>query len=418
MIRFLFREKTNILFVVIGLALSISIIAVALFVLNQVFLNEEQVLYEAEIEKIGSMISLGLITSDDIPALLEETNSEDYNRGLEALRSFGYDEYSSSAYFSSLQSIYNFVIYSLIVVGITFIILWLTLMAFMARAQTSFLRETTKELDTTMSGGATSISLINDEGERAIFLSQLDALFNRYKRNLLELKSERKKMKALISFISHELKTPLSSIKMMNELILQDKQMSEDKKFDFLKRTQDDVQRMEWLIHDILNIARIEAGTVRLNFRNHDLSELTLNVISRYKEIARKKNIILSTNLEQNAVVFCDERWISQAIDNLLKNAIEYSPEDGTVSLVTSSSDTFVSLEIKDEGPGMEPEETSKIFNGFYRGEKTVNEKRGTGLGLALARAVVKEHNGDIKVKSTIQKGSSFIVELPVKQGN
>lgn len=417
MIRFLFREKTNILFAVIGLAVSIGIIAIALFVLNQVFLNEEQVLYEAEIKKIGRMISLGLITSDDIPELLEETNSEDFNRGLEALRSFGYNESSSSAYFSSLQPIYNFVIYSLIVVGITFIILWLMLMAFMARAQTSFLRETTKELDTTMSGGTTSISLINDEGERAIFLSQLDALSNRYKRNLLELKSERKKMKALISFISHELKTPLSSIKMMNELILQDQQMSEDKKIDFLKRTQDDVQRMEWLIHDILNIARIEAGTVRLDFRNHDLSELTLNVINRYKEIARKKSITLNTELEQKSMVFCDERWISQAIDNLLKNAIEYSPEGVTVSLVTSSSDTFVRLEIKDEGSGMKPEETSKIFNGFYRGEKTVNEKRGTGLGLALARAVVKEHNGDIKVKSTVKKGSSFIVELPVKSG-
>ncbi len=415
MIRFLFREKTNAIFAVIGLIVSISIIAIILFMLNQVFYHEEQIIYEAEIEKIGKMISLGLITSEDIPALLDETNSEDFNRGLEVLKSYGYGKTFFSGDFAKLKTLYNSLIYLLIAVGISFIILWLTLMALMARTQSLFLRETTKELDTLMSGGTTSISLMHDEGEKAIFSSQLDSLSNRYRRNQHELKSERKKMKALISFISHELKTPLSSIKMINELMLQDEQMSEDKREDFLKRTKTDVERMEWLINDVLNIARIEAGSVRLNYRNNNLSNIVRNVINRYREIARKRNISLNTDFDEEAIVFCDERWISQAMDNLLKNAIEYSPEDGTVNLVIKSSDTFVRLEISDEGPGILPEETSKIFNGFYRSEKTGKKKRGTGLGLALARAVVKEHGGDIKVKSSINEGSTFVIELPVK---
>lgn len=414
MIRFIFREKKDAIAAVIGLVVSISIIATALFFLNQVFLREEQILYEEEVGRIGKMISLGLISPDDIPSVLSETDSNDFKTGLEALRKYGYAETASSSEFAKLNSAYNVFIYLITAVGISFIVLWLTLLAFITKAHSAFLKETTRELDSIMSGGTTSISLINDEGERAIFSSQLDVLSSRYRKNLLELKTEKRKMKALISFISHELKTPLSSIKMMNELMLQDKQMNREKKRDFLKRTQNDVQRMEWLIHDVLNIARIEAGTVRLNFRNNNLTQLTESVIKRYREIARSKNISIETNFEEEVIVFCDERWMSQAIDNLVKNAIEYSPGGKTVNLKLSSGDTFVRLEIRDEGPGIQPEDSSKIFNGFYRSEK-VKERRGTGLGLALAKAVVEQHGGDIKLKSAINEGSTFIIELPVR---
>jgi signal transduction histidine kinase len=202
----------------------------------------------------------------------------------------------------------------------------------------------------------------------------------------------------------------------MNELMLDGKNMEREQIEEFLSRSGEDIERMEWLIGDVLNIARIESGAIRFNFRKADLAELARDVIRSYIEIARGKKIEISLNTESSATVFCDEKWISQAIGNLLKNAIDYSPEGGSVSVSISRSEAYAYLSVSDEGPGVSQEDSSKIFQSFYRGSSAGRSKKGSGLGLSLAKAIIERHQGDIKLKSSSERGSTFTIELPVRR--
>jgi len=139
-------------------------------------------------------------------------------------------------------------------------------------------------------------------------------------------------------------------------------------------------------------------------------------VARRYSEIAKSRGLKISVGAESTAMVFCDERWLSQALDNLVRNAVNYSPDGGTVSIDISRSEAYVCLTVADEGPGIAAGDAPKIFQSFYRGGPAVGSRKGTGLGLALAKAIIERHDGDIKLKSSNEKGSIFAIELPIRQ--
>lgn len=335
---------------------------------------------------------------------------------MEALRPFGYDEASST--FSDYQHFWliRMSMYVGLGSGFVLVVLWTVVLALLYRKQCDFLRKVSSILDKVMSGQFDTGLELEYEGKTAVLASLLCAMSRRYQRTMSEVNQERNKMRAFISFISHELKTPIASLKTMNELMLDVDSMSRDQALEFMSRSQKDIKRMEWLVSDVLNIARIEAGTVRFSLKKQDLRRLAGEVVERHAAIARQKSLEIALLAGLEVPVFCDERWMSQAIDNILKNAIDYSPEGGTVKIEISSGETYARLCIGDEGPGIPPGEVSLIFQGFYRGSSSAKIKKGTGLGLALSKAVVTRHGGDIRVKSVEGKGSIFIIELPARR--
>ena len=416
MLRFIFREKASRRPFIAGILLSVGIIAlsfVAWFFVLQEHIDRSQ---QQEIGRIGMLISLGLVTPEDLPIILSEPDYVDYEMGLQALSPFGYDEASST--FQDYRHFWLFRLSMYIVLGSGFVlvVLWTVILALHSRKQCDFLRKVSSILDGVMSGQFYTDLELEYEGETAVLTSLLCAMSRRYQRTMSEVSQERNKMKAFISFISHELKTPIASLKTMNELMHDFDNMSRDQVLEFMSRSQKDIERMEWLVSDVLNIARIEAGTVRFSLKKHDLRRLTGEVVERYAGIAEQKSLELAVLTGSGVPVFCDERWISQAIDNILKNAIDYSPEGGKVSVEISSGETYARLCIGDEGPGIPAEEVGLIFRGFYRGSSSAKIKKGTGLGLALSKAIVTRHGGDIRVKTAEGKGSVFIIELPTRR--
>ncbi len=415
MLRFLLRDKTSRIAAVVGVVLSVFMFVTTLVVMMSVLQEHEEQLYEHELGRIGQLLRLGLITTEDVPRVLGEPGQDDFETGLKALSPFGYGDSPPEAFTNSYGYLLNSLMWAFTWSSVLLIVFWTFLLALITRKQCHVLRNIAYVLDNMMSGRYDSSPVLEGEGEVPVLYAQLDATARRFEKTIKELRAERNKIRSFISFISHELKTPTASLKTMNELMLEDSEMSRDQMNEFLSRCQNDIERMEWLIEDILNIARIEAGSAKFSFEKLDLGEIAEEVANRYLDIARSSNVTIGVSAESAVTVFCDKKWLSQAVDNLVKNAVDYSPAGGTVSIELISGDAYARLSVSDQGPGIPASESSKIFQGFYRGKNSSKRKKGSGLGLPLARAIVIRHGGDIRLKAPGEKGSTFIVELPTR---
>ncbi len=415
MLRFLLRDKTSRITAVVGVVLSACIFLASLVVTVSVLREHEKQLYEHEVGRIGLLLRLGLITAEDVPRVLGEPGQNDFETGLKALTPFGHRDSPPEAFTDRYGHLQNSLMWVSTCSSLLLIVFWTFLLALITRKQCHVLRNIASVLDSMMSGRYDLSPVLEGEGEVPVLYAQLDATARRFEKTIKELRAERNKIRSFISFISHELKTPTASLKTMNELMLEDSEMSRDQINEFLSRCQNDIERMEWLIEDILNIARIEAGSAKFSFEKLDLGEIAEEVANRYLEIARSSNVTIGVSAESAVTVFCDKKWLSQALDNLVKNAIDYSPVEGTVSIEITSGDTYARLSVGDQGPGVPVEEASKVFHGFYRGSGSAKLKKGSGLGLTLARAIVMRHGGDIRLKAPRKRGSTFIVELPTR---
>ncbi len=409
MLSYIMRNRTTLKTTLLGVLFSGIAVVLLLAAILLLLRDREQQVYEQEVKFFGRLLSLGVITREAIPEILTKDVDGEFQIGLEALRRIGYDQTPPG--FFPVE--FTGTIVAIVGMAVFLILIWLSTIAFLSKKQSQFLKSMATELDAIASGRHSSFSGLEEEGDEAVLRSQLETFSRRLETMKRDVFNERDKMKAFISFISHELKTPLASIKMMNELMLNSTDMKPEQFTEFLSRTRKDVERMEWLINDVLSIARIESGAIRFSFRKVNLADITRKVVERYTEIARARLIDIEITPQSELSVFCDEKWLSQAIDNIVRNAVYYSPEEGSISIRILSGSSYVRLLIHDDGPGVPKSEASRIFESFYRGVQAGETRKGSGLGLALARAIVVRHGGDIKLERNPGKGSTFTVELP-----
>lgn len=248
-----------------------------------------------------------------------------------------------------------------------------------------------------------------EEGEFSILYNQLNLLVNRLIENMEKLKKEKEFLKNIISDISHQLKTPLSSIIMLNELMISKKDMDEETKIKFLNKTSEQLVRMEWLIINLLKIARIEAGAISYKIKNQPLIITINKAISPLRERAndKKQNIII----EEEGKVYLnhDSDWMTEAIGNIIKNAIEHTEEYGTIFIGIKESPLFVNIIIRDNGIGIKKEELPHIFERFYKGKNEV-KPISIGIGLTLSKSIIESNGGNISVKSIEGEGTEFTI--------
>lgn len=160
-------------------------------------------------------------------------------------------------------------------------------------------------------------------------------------------------------------------------------------------------------------MSRLESGVIQIRAKKNNLNDLILTVIGQVQRKAKDKNIVIKL-LEKNKIeINCDKRWISEALLNILDNAVKYTGINGEIEIVVQSYDMFSRIDIKDNGIGIAEEELPKIFSRFYRGKNTM-EIEGIGIGLYLAREIITKHNGYIKVDSS-SEGTMFSVFLTNK---
>lgn len=248
---------------------------------------------------------------------------------------------------------------------------------------------------------------LSEEGEGDFYIlnHQINQMANRLENTLDRLNREKVFLKDTIADISHQLKTPLSSLIMLNDLLLDEDDMDEETRIDFLEKSQDQLDRMEWLIINLLKLAKIEAGAI--DFKKEkvllkeaiDLGLASLDLKLKDEEISIEGNMA--------AYFYGDPDWTSEAIINILKNAGEHSR--GLIHIVLEDTPLFSTVRIRDNGPGIDKKDLPHIFKRFY---KSTNETKADsiGIGLNLAKLIVEAQEGTISVKSEKNKGTEFIL--------
>ncbi len=228
---------------------------------------------------------------------------------------------------------------------------------------------------------------------------------------------EVEQMKAdFISMMSHELRTPLTSIKAYTETILCTPEMPEETKHQFLMTVDEESNRLAGLVESILEISRIESGTVKLESKPVNVPDVAAAIALALKPLADKKNISLISDIETGIpAVLTDESAIQSIVTNIANNAIKFTPDGGNVRIEVKHTDEDLILRVADTGMGIPKEDLPKIFDKFYRVRRTGKQIQGTGLGLAVVKEIVTMLGGRIEVQSEINKGTVFKIVLPLK---
>ncbi len=230
-----------------------------------------------------------------------------------------------------------------------------------------------------------------------------------YEREIDHMKTD------FVSSVSHELRTPLTSIKAYTDTILRDSNMPEETKSQFLVIVSEEADRLATLIEDLLEVSRIESGTIKIEQEFVDIAGITQKVLIALEPLAEKKNIQLEANIpDELPKLQADESKIESVIVNLLNNAIKFTPEHGQVSICTEIANDEMLIRISDTGMGMPKEALPKIFNRFYRVNRPGKQIQGTGLGLSIVNKIVAMHNGRIEVESEVDQGTTFTIFLPL----
>ena len=227
--------------------------------------------------------------------------------------------------------------------------------------------------------------------------------------------------KSFVSNVSHELRTPLTSMRSYVEALNDGAWKDEKIAPQFLSVIQNETNRMIRMVSDLLQLSRMDAGTEDFEKELIDLRALFNFVLDRFDMMIQSdesKNFVIARNFIPDQVwIEADQDRMAQVLDNILSNAIKYSPDGGTITASLSLKDDDVLLSIRDEGMGIPKEELPRVFSRFYRVDKARSRAMGgTGLGLAISKDVVVEHGGKIWVRSVLNQGTTFFVSLPCEQ--
>lgn len=219
----------------------------------------------------------------------------------------------------------------------------------------------------------------------------------------------------LLSNVSHELKAPLASMRETVRLLLDGiPGPLTERQERLLGLTLESGERLSTLIDNLLDLSRLRAGAMGFEFEPHDLREVARSVVEPYEAMLRERDLDLDASWPEGAVpVTCDGPRVAQVVDNLVSNAVKFSPEGGTVRLRLERIDGGARLEVEDEGPGIPDGKKARVFERFYRADPARKGSQGTGLGLAIAREIARAHGGEVEVLDAPGGGSVFALELP-----
>ncbi len=219
-----------------------------------------------------------------------------------------------------------------------------------------------------------------------------------------------------VSNVSHELKTPLSSIKVLSDSLLIQEDVPKEMYVEFLEDIVSETDRLTNIVNDLLTLVKIDQSNVVLNIESTPIGDLVQKIIKRIRYIATGKNIEIDFKMEEDFEIEVDQIKIDLAIANLIDNAVKYTNENGKVTVEIVKDNAYAYIKVEDTGNGIEKEELANIFKRFYRIDKTRDrETGGFGLGLSITYSITLLHNGDIKVTSELGVGSKFIIMLPLK---
>lgn len=248
-----------------------------------------------------------------------------------------------------------------------------------------------------------------NEGKLGILQSEIYKLVVLFSEKSHTATKEREYLAKMLSDISHQIKTPLTSITIMTEL-LENPDLSEEKRTEFIGKIDQQVNRITWLIKNLLTLSQLEADMLKLKKEEILVKELLIKACQPFEIMAEVKNIALTVTTNEDIKLVCDSHWTIEAISNIVKNCIEHTEYGGMVSVYAEQNNFSTNIRITDNGEGIGKEHLPHIFERFYKGANSSTNS--VGIGLAMSKQIIMQQNGTIQVTSEAGKGTSFFIKL------
>ena len=342
-----------------------------------------------------------------IPIITKGNSKEDEEVGRSILKEYGYHEDLEVEFvpeiYRALKGVTVSIILSLVFAGILISIsIYLNF-----KSIYNNIRTLTKDMKYVLDGELKDNSS-NMEGD----FGKLEFAFNdvkkRLRTNIDKLSKEKVFLVELLSDISHQLKTPLSSLMVFND-ILSERELSKHQRIEFLDNSRIQINRMEWLIKNLLKLAKLDAGAIIFNKNNYSLNKTIENSIEILSQKAFEHEVKIFFEAKEEVFMVHDKEWFEEALINIVKNGIEHNNASGYVRISLENNSLYNKIIIEDNGVGIDKEDISKIFIRFYKSKRN-KSKESVGIGLALSKSIVEAHGGIIEVESEIGKFTKFII--------
>ena len=291
-------------------------------------------------------------------------------------------------------------------------LVWMFLLTlFFAERLSQFTSDLCQTMDNMISGGEAPEQAADRDTIFARISHRLSQLYRIMQENRRKVDEERQELQMLVSDISHQVKTPVSNLKMVTDTLLA-KPVTEQERRDFLQGVRSQTDKLEFLFQALVKTSRLETGAIRLEKKDGLLIDTLAQAMSGIVYGAEKKGIAVSVQCPEDLRVSHDSKWTAEALFNLLDNAVKYTPAGGQISVSVEQWEMYVKLDVADTGKGIPESRQAAIFRRFYR-EEEVHDQPGVGIGLYLAREIITQQGGYIKVTSELGRGSTFSVFLP-----
>lgn len=345
-----------------------------------------------------------------VSAFTAEKNSDDMVRGREALENTGYDTDMSMKLLPVVSDFQKqAMIRSFILLLFVFGSLYGMVIMYLHREHKA-INEASVSIQSFLDGNTGSRIESGQTGDWYSLFHQINEFSSILSAHAANEKKTKEFLQNIISDVSHQLKTPLSALKMYHEII---GNSSTDRTIinDFSKKSLREIKRIEDVVYVLLKLARLDAGIIQMQKSQENLSVLIQDILERFEVWASHENKTLIISGSDNIFLYCDALWFSEAVGNIVKNALEHTPLGGHITISWNQTPLLTQIVVEDDGDGIHPEDLYNIFKRFYR-SRFSQDVHGIGLGLPLAKSIVEIHGGTIYVTSKQGVGTTFTLNF------
>ena len=354
---------------------------------------------------VGNIVSkYPELEKDIVSVITQAKNKENIDLGAKVLQKYNYDSSTNLSQEPIVQNnIYKMLKINILFITFVFICLITISFYFFIKIYRD-IKDMTDYVYHSSEGREYEMKNKNQEGQIGLLKTEIMKMTTVLKEKVALLHSEKIFLNDTISDISHQLKTPMTSLMLLTDLMYND--LDKEKKIEFLDRTNAQLSRMDWLIKSMLKLSKLEAKVIDFKTDKVNISELIKRSISPLLVPIELRNISLNINGDKEASYTGDIEWSSEALSNIIKNCIEHTKEGGTLDITYEENPIYSEIIIKDNGEGIDKDDIQNIFKRFYKGKNSKSDS--VGIGLAMAKSIIESQNGDIYVKSKKNRGSEF----------
>lgn len=334
-------------------------------------------------------------------------NSDTYDYGTEILNKYGLDDPKYLDYLKVNNELkQNIILTNVLFIIILFILISITYLIFI-KNQYRKINKIDKYMNKILNNDYSLDIRDYVEGDISTLKNDIYKMTIKLKEQTELSIKDKKYLEETLADISHQIKTPLTSMYVIND-ILSDNDLDKKSQIEFLNKNRNQLERIEWLVTTLLKISRLDSGMVTLKRDNINIEDLINKTIEPIKIMAEIKNISIKTDIETSNF-YLDFNWTLEALTNILKNACEHTNNNGSIKIEVTENPLYLNIKIIDNGVGISESDKKHIFDRFYKGK---TNKDSIGIGLNMAKRIINLQNGEIECISKINEGTTFDIKF------